>query len=117
MFNGWEAGCRRVGNLWASFSLDPLKCKGYRDVSVVPGYIEDTYDKIEAELCPLVEAGAIPVAMGGDHSITLPELRAIAKTHGPVAVIHFDSQDPYSIGAILPLYEYDPGRPLITNET
>jgi agmatinase len=29
--------------------------------------------------------------MGGDHSITLPELRAIAKTHGPVALIHFDS--------------------------
>jgi agmatinase len=58
---------------------------------VVPGYIEDTYAKIEAELCPLVEAGVIPVVMGGDHSITLPELRAIAKTHGPVALIHFDS--------------------------
>ena len=68
-------------------------CAGvdFGDVSVVPGYIEDTYDKIETELCPLVEAGAIPVVMGGDHSITLPELRAIAKTHGPVALIHFDS--------------------------
>ena len=68
-------------------------CSGvdYGDLSVVPGYIEDTYDKIEAELCPLVEAGVIPVAMGGDHSITLPELRAIAKTHGPVALIHLDS--------------------------
>jgi len=63
----------------------------YGDVSVVPGYIEDTYDKIEAELRPLVEAGVIPVVMGGDHSISLPELRAIAKTHGPVALIHFDS--------------------------
>jgi len=68
-------------------------CSGvdYGDISVVPGYIEDTYDKIEAELGPLVEAGVIPVAMGGDHSITLPELRAIAKTRGPVALIHFDS--------------------------
>ena len=63
----------------------------YGDVSVVPGYIEDTYAKIEAELRPLVEAGVIPVVMGGDHSISLPELRAIAKTHGPVALIHFDS--------------------------
>jgi agmatinase len=63
----------------------------YGDVPVVPGYIEDTYDKIEAELTPLVEAGVIPVVMGGDHSITLPELRAIAKTQGPVALIHFDS--------------------------
>jgi agmatinase len=68
-------------------------CSGvdYGDVSVVPGYIEDTYDKIEAELCPLVEAGVIPVVMGGDHSITLPELRAIARSHGPIALIHFDS--------------------------
>jgi agmatinase len=68
-------------------------CAGidFGDLSVIAGYIEDTYAKIEAELCPLVEAGIIPVLMGGDHSITLPELRAIAKTHGPVALIHFDS--------------------------
>ena len=68
-------------------------CSGvdYGDLSVVPGYIEDTYDKIEAELGPLIEAGVIPVIMGGDHSITLAELRATAKTHGPVSLIHFDS--------------------------
>lgn len=63
----------------------------YGDVAVVPGYIEETYAKIEAELMPLVEAGVIPVAMGGDHSITLPELRAVARVHGPVALVHFDS--------------------------
>jgi agmatinase len=68
-------------------------CSGidYGDLPVVAGYIEDTYARIEAELCPLVESGVIPLMMGGDHSITLPELRAIAKTHGPVALIHFDS--------------------------
>ena len=68
-------------------------CSGidYGDLPVVAGYIEDTYARIEVELCPLVEAGIIPVMMGGDHSITLPELRAVAKTHGPVALIHFDS--------------------------
>jgi agmatinase len=68
-------------------------CAGidFGDLLVIAGYIEDTYAKIEAELCPLIEAGIIPVLMGGDHSITLPELRAIAKTHGPVALIHFDS--------------------------
>jgi len=68
-------------------------CAGvdYGDLPVIAGYIEDTYAKIEAALCPLVAAGIIPVLMGGDHSITLPELRAVAKTHGPVALIHFDS--------------------------
>jgi len=63
----------------------------YGDLPVIAGYIEDTYTQIEAALCPLVEAGVIPVLMGGDHSITLPELRAVAKTHGPVALIHLDS--------------------------
>lgn len=68
-------------------------CSGldYGDLPVVPGYIEDTYQKIEAGLHPLTEAGVVPVVLGGDHSITLPELRALAKTHGPVALIHFDS--------------------------
>jgi agmatinase len=63
----------------------------YGDLPVVVGYIEDTYAKIEAELAPLVKSGVIPVLMGGDHSITLPELRAVSQTHGPVALIHFDS--------------------------
>jgi agmatinase len=68
-------------------------CTGvdYGDLTVIAGYIEDTYAKIEAELSVLVEAEVIPVLMGGDHSITLPELRVIAKTHGPVALVHFDS--------------------------
>ena len=68
-------------------------CSGvdYGDLPVVAGYIEDTYAKIEAALSPLIAAGVIPVLMGGDHSVTLPELRAIARTHGPVALVHFDS--------------------------
>jgi agmatinase len=44
----------------------------------------------------MVEAGVIPVAMGGDHSITLPELRAIANPHWPAALSHFNSQDLYT---------------------
>lgn len=68
-------------------------CSGvdFGDVPVVAGYIEETYTRIEATLDPLIAAGVIPVLMGGDHSVTLPELRAVAKTHGPVALIHFDA--------------------------
>jgi agmatinase len=68
-------------------------CSGidFGDLPVVAGYIEDTYARIEAALSPLITAGIVPLLMGGDHSITLPELRAVAKTHGPVALIHFDS--------------------------
>ena len=68
-------------------------CSGvdYGDVGSVPGYVEDSFDVITEGMTPLFEKGIVPVAMGGDHSVTLPELRACFKTHGPVALIHFDS--------------------------
>ncbi len=46
--------------------------------------IKESYDAILAQQ-------VIPVAMGGDHSITLPILRAIANRHGPVALVHVDA--------------------------
>ncbi len=46
--------------------------------------IKESYDAILAQQ-------VIPVAMGGDHSITLPILRAIAYRHGPVALVHVDA--------------------------
>ena len=61
------------------------------DLPVVPGYIEDSYARIEEGLLPILEAGVIPVCLGGDHSITLAELRAVAHRYGPVGLAHFDS--------------------------
>ena len=63
----------------------------FGDLPVVPGYIEEGYKRIEETLFPVVDAGVIPILLGGDHAITLPELRAIAKKHGPVSLLHFDS--------------------------
>lgn len=71
--------------------LENLKGADYGDVNVTPGYILPTYKAIEAELQHIVDAGIIPIGLGGDHSVTLAELRAIAKKHGPVAMVHFDS--------------------------
>ena len=42
-------------------------------------------------MLPIFQKGVVPVAMGGDHSVTLPELRACAEVNGPVALIHFDA--------------------------
>ncbi|MDA0962758.1 MAG: agmatinase [Proteobacteria bacterium] len=39
----------------------------------------------------ILKHDVVPVALGGDHSITLPILRAIAKKHGPVALVHVDA--------------------------
>ena len=68
-------------------------CSGvdYGDLPVIPGYIEDSYKKIEEALFPIVDKGVIPILLGGDHSVTLAELRAVAKKHGVVALIQFDS--------------------------
>jgi len=68
-------------------------CSGvdYGDLPVVVGDIEDTYAQIETALRPLIASGVILVLMGGDHSITLPELRAVTQIHRPVALVHFDS--------------------------
>jgi agmatinase len=43
------------------------------------------------ELQPIVDAGIVPIGLGGDHSITLALMRAVAKKHGPLAMVHFDS--------------------------
>lgn len=71
--------------------VDELSGVDYGDVSVIPGFIEDTYDQMVKGLTPIVKAGVIPICLGGDHSITLGELRAVASVHGPVALVHFDS--------------------------
>jgi agmatinase len=67
-----------------------LSCVDYGDVAIVPGYIERSYDAIERDVAPVVEAGVVPLLFGGDHSVTLPHLRA-TRSVGPVAVIMFDS--------------------------
>jgi len=47
--------------------------------------------RIEAHVGKILDAGAAPVTLGGDHFITLPILRAVAARRGPVALIQFDA--------------------------
>src|SRR5206468_11401566 len=64
--------------------VEKLSIVDYGDVPVSPGDTERTYRQIEEALAPIVAAGVFPAALGGDHSITLAELRALARTHGPL---------------------------------
>lgn len=71
--------------------FDHLSGVDYGDFPVTPGFIHESYKQIEDGLTPILQAGVIPLSMGGDHSITLAELRAVNKIHGPVALVHFDA--------------------------
>jgi agmatinase len=61
------------------------------NVAVPPFSAPLARDVIENEISAIVDAGAVPFAVGGDHSIALPALRAVAKKHGPLAVVHVDA--------------------------
>ena len=71
--------------------MESLKGADMGDVPVIPDYIHETYAAIEAVLTDVLGCDAVPISIGGDHAITLGELRAIYKKHGKVALIHFDS--------------------------
>jgi agmatinase len=70
--------------------FEVLSCVDYGDVAIVPGYTDRSYAAIEAAVTPIVEAGVVPLLIGGDHACTLPHLRA-TRSRGPVAVIDFDA--------------------------
>jgi len=71
--------------------FDHLSVIDYGDVPVVPGYIEESYRRIEEGIKPIHRAGVTPIVLGGDHSIALPELRAAAAVHRPLALVQLDS--------------------------
>jgi agmatinase len=71
--------------------FERLRVADCGDVDVVPISIERTHEAIERRIGTVVAAGARPLCVGGDHSVTLPILRALARRHGPLAVVHFDA--------------------------
>ena len=71
--------------------FDRLNVADVGDVDAPPVSIEKAYDAIEARIGAIAAAGARPIIVGGDHSITLPALRALAKRHGALALVQIDS--------------------------
>ena len=69
------------------------------DLAITPGNAARTAEQILAGLLPVLEAGIVPLVLGGDHSIVLGELRAHAAVHGPVGLVlldaHADTWDQY----------------------
>jgi len=71
--------------------FDRLNVADAGDVDAPPVSIEKAYEAIEARIGAVADAGATPIVAGGDHSISLPILRALAKRHGPLGLVQFDA--------------------------
>jgi agmatinase len=83
----------------ADFSpIERLAVVDCGNVQVTPGVIEESFEAIERAVLALASAGVAPVSMGGDGAVTLPQLRALARVHPGLAVVHIDAHtDTYPI--------------------
>ena len=77
----------------ASFAapFDSLQIADIGDLAINTFSLADSLKIIRESYDAILAQGVTPVAMGGDHSITLPILRSIAAKHGPVALVHVDA--------------------------
>lgn len=71
--------------------FDSLQVADIGDLAINTFSLSDSLRIISESYDAILKSDTIPVAIGGDHSITLPILRAIARRHGPVALIHIDA--------------------------
>ncbi len=89
--------------------FDTLRVVDYGDVDVYPGYVDQSLDQIQTAVAEVLAADTFPLILGGDHSVTLPVLRACAARRGTLSLVHFDAhpdfwqgtpQRPYHHGTV-----------------
>jgi len=68
-----------------------LRVVDFGDAPVLPADPARSHAAIERIVGEVLAAGAIPIILGGDHSIAEPDIRACASVHGPLGLIHFDT--------------------------
>ncbi len=71
--------------------FDALECADLGDVAVNTFNLSETIRLITKTYDAHLQHDVIPMGLGGDHTMTLPILRSIAKKHGPVALVHVDA--------------------------
>jgi agmatinase len=91
-------GIRRATNLFGTYSYEhgvdlreQLNVVDVGDVLTIPTNIEKSFDQISRAMSHVVEQGAFPVVLGGDHSIGYPTIRGLSPwVEGNIGIIHFD---------------------------
>ena len=74
--------------------FDRINVADAGDLTVKPGFAEPSFEIVTCQLVQMLEesGGGVPIVLGGDHAVVLPELRAQHRyRERPVAVLHFDS--------------------------
>ncbi|MFL6040414.1 MAG: agmatinase [Gaiellales bacterium] len=72
-------------------AFETLRVVDYGDAPVTPADPAASHAAIERTVGEVLAAGAVPIVLGGDHSIAEPDVRSCARAHGPVGLIHFDT--------------------------
>ena len=92
--------------------LDHLRVIDYGDLEVIPVDIRASMEGIVSQASQVIAQNITLISIGGDHSISLPLLRAHAARYGPMAVIHFDSH-PDTWPEEFPGQPYSHGTPFL----
>lgn len=71
--------------------FDSFQVADVGDVALNAYNLTKSIELIQAYYADLLHHPVIPISLGGDHTITLPILRAVAAKHGPVALVHVDA--------------------------
>lgn len=91
-------GMRRISALYTPYNYElgvdlreQMTLCDAGDVFTIPANIEKTFDQITRAVSHVVSSGAMPVILGGDHSIGFPTVRGVAQcTSKRIGIIHFD---------------------------
>jgi agmatinase len=68
-----------------------LRIVDFGDAPVLPADPARSHAAIEETVAQVLAAGVLPIVLGGDHSISEPDVRACARVSGPVGLVHFDT--------------------------
>ena len=72
--------------------FEHCSCVDYGDLQSAPGYLPESHQMITEGAAEIIAHDDVtPIFLGGDHSVSLPLLRAVHAKHGPVGLIHFDA--------------------------
>ncbi len=82
----------RPYNMWTKVSpFDSLQVADIGDIAIDTFDLKESVRRIEAAFDAILAHDVIPLTLGGDHTLSYPVLRAIAKKYGPVGLIHVDA--------------------------